>query len=429
MRSDREQYNCSVTADPAADELQRLTADASPHSPLKGKRVGVLLFSQYPYDSRPRRAAEAFAKEGMKVDVVCIRNDGAPRREVCNGVDVTRLPIRRIRNVKVAYLWQYSVFIAASALTLAARSLSHRYDLIHVHNMPDVLVFSAVVPKALGAKIILDMHDPMPELMQSIFKRDKASPVCRILQILERLSIGFADKVIAVNAACKQLFSSRSCRPEKVCVVMNSPEAEVFHFHAPEPRSLETTSCDQPFVIIYHGSLVERNGLNVAVSALQRVRQEIPRVELRIFGEPSSFLSSVMSSVRERGLADVVHFLGPRRFQDLPSEIAKCDVGIIPNQRNAFTDINTPTRIFEYLALGKPVIVPRTRGVRDYFDDDSLIFFEAGNADELARQIAYVASHPVETTRIVEQGQRVYRAHTWTAEKRNLLALAADMLA
>ena len=72
---------------------------------------------------------------------------------------------------------------------------------------------------------------------------------------------------------------------------------------------------------------------------------------------------------------------GRKYLEEIVKEIEKCDLGIIPNQRNAFTDINTPTRVFEYLAMGKPVIAPSTEGIRDYFDNDSLLFFEAGNSE------------------------------------------------
>ena len=134
---------------------------------------------------------------------------------------------------------------------------------------------------------------------------------------------------------------------------------------------------------MYHGSIVERNGLDLAVEALARVRAAIPDAELRIYGRKTAFLDQVMNEARA-GLAGLCALPGAGRLEDLVGEIEDCDVGIIPNQRNAFTDINTPTRIFEYLALGKPVIAPRTPGIQDYFGPDSLLFFESGNADELA---------------------------------------------
>jgi len=109
-------------------------------------------------------------------------------------------------------------------------------------------------------------------------------------------------------------------------------------------------------------------------------------------------------------------------------EIQACDVGVIPNQKNSFTAINTPTRIFEYLSLGKPVIAPRTLGIEDYFAKDSLLFFEAGNAQDLARSIQYAFAHPAEMREIAKRGQAVYQEHDWRRERQRLTGLVARLL-
>ena len=389
---------------------------------LRGKRAAVLLFSYYPADPRPRRAAEALVPEGVTIDLVCLqKNQDEPRREIINGVSVFRVPLRRQRGGKARYVGQYAVFILRSFFHLAVRSLTQRYDFIHVHNMPDVLVFSALVPKLLGAKIILDLHDPVPELMQTIFELPEDSFGVRLLKRLEKWSIGFADLVLTVNLACKKIYTSRSCPPEKITVVLNSPEDEIFRFEAPQPRSSNGENSAEPFVILYHGSLVPRNGFDLAVDALETARKSVPTATLMVCGERSAFFEGVMDSVRKRGLQENVEYLGVKNRRQIVEAINGCDLGIIPNHRNIFTEINTPTRIFEYLALGKPVIAPRTEGIRDYFGDGELIFFEVGDANDLARKIEFTFSNPSEVGQIVGRGQQVYLAHKWSRERANLL--------
>jgi glycosyltransferase involved in cell wall biosynthesis len=179
---------------------------------------------------------------------------------------------------------------------------------------------------------------------------------------------------------------------------------------------------------MYHGSLVERNGLDLAVDALVIVRRSVPSAELRVYGRSTPFLDQVLGKARSMGLESCVRYLGPKRLEELVCEIETCDVGVIPNQRNPFTDINTPTRIFEYLALGKPVIAPRTPGIQDYFDPDSLLFFEAGNPVELAEKIKYVYSNSRQAIETAERGQQIYLAHTWDKEKKTLVNLVSDLL-
>jgi len=310
----------------------------------------------------------------------------------------------------------------------ALRSLARRYDLVYVHNMPDILVASGLIPKLFGAKLILDLHDPMPELMTTIFHAAPQSKSVRLLKRLEKWSIGRADLAITVNIACKRIFCHRSCPPEKIAVVMNSPDERIFPFRAVRERNFADQPQCRPFIIMYHGSLVERNGLEVAIEALERVRKTVPTAVLYIFGERTDFLERMMKKVREKNLEGAVRYFGPKRLEDLIKEIENCDLGVIPNHRNAFTEINTPTRIFEYLALGKPVIAPSTSGVLDYFDKESLLFFEAGNADDLAKQIEYAFSYPDEVLSIARKGQRVYMEHTWERERETLLVRASEIL-
>ena len=415
--------------------MSALTSVAHPESPavapgrsLKGKRVGMLLYSSYPADPRPRRAAEAMLKEGMSVDLICLQDGDGPARETHGSLDIIRVPLTHRRGSKSSYIYKYSTFISLSAAILAWRAIRGRYDLIYVNNMPDILVASALVPKLLGAKVILDQHDPMPEVMKTIFGLDERSFGVRLLIRLEKWSIARADRVITVNAACKRIFGSRSCRPEKIAVVMNSPDEDIFPFRAVQPLTSANESLKRRFVMMYHGSLVERNGLDLAVQALAKIRATMPGAELRIYGRETPFLQGVMNQVQSQGLSDCVSYRGPRSLEALVGEIEGCDVGVIPNQRSAFADINTPTRIFEYLALGKPVIAPGTQGIEDYFGPDSLLYFACGNADDLARAMLSAACHYRDAIENARRGQQVYLAHTWTQERNTLVGTVADLL-
>jgi glycosyltransferase involved in cell wall biosynthesis len=415
----------ALTIDPASPAYPEVTGNTRRFA---GKRVAMVTFSPYPYDARPRRAVDALVGEGASVDLICLANEGAPKREVLNGVNVLRLPIKHERRGKFAYAYRYAAFILTSSMIFALRTLGRRYDLVYVHNMPDILVLSSVIPKALGAKVVLDLHDPMPELMMTIFHASQGSRSVQFLEHLEKWSIARADLVITVNVACKRIFSSRSCRPEKIAVVMNSPDGQIFPFRATRSEASKVKTGNKPFVIMYHGSLVERNGLDVAIDAFSRVREAIPSAELRIFGANTPFLERMMEAARDKNLHESVRYLGSRRLEDLVTEIENCDLGVIPNHRNAFTEINTPTRIFEYLALGKPVIAPSTPGIQDYFSKESLLFFEPGNAGDLAQQIEYAFSHPREVQETVRRAQQVFIEHTWERERETLLGRVSGIL-
>jgi glycosyltransferase involved in cell wall biosynthesis len=393
-----------------------------------GKRVVAAVYSNYPSDPRPRRAAEALVRHGASVEVICLKErDDEPQRETFNGVHITRLPLERRRAGKLSYIYQYGTFILLAGIILAYRTTKKRFDLVHIHNMPDVLVFSALIPKLFGAKVILDLHDPMPELMMAIFDLPETSLAVRLLKTFEKWSLSFAHAVVTANEAFSKIFAGRSCVPEKVTVIMNSPDEEIFSDReaSKTPRQEDNS---KRFVIMYHGSLVERHGLDLAIKALAMLRDVIPQAELRIFGKRTPYLDQVLAFGRSSGLSEVIQYLGPKNLEQIAIAIRDCDIGIIPNRKSRFTELNMPTRIFEFLSQGKPVIAPRTPGISDYFTPDELLLFELGNAEDLAKKIAYAFRNPEEMVGLIERGQEIYRRHKWSVERLRFVSLVENLL-
>lgn len=211
---------------------------------------------------------------------------------------------------------------------------------------------------------------------------------------------------------------------------MNSPDESIFQFRPcpiasdPPPRD-----ASKPFILMCHGSIVERHGHDLAVAAVEKVRTTIPLIQLRIYGRRTAFLDQVMASVREKQLDGAIRYCGACSQKAIVAAIGECDLGIIPNRRAIFTELNTPTRIFEYLACGVPVISPRAAGILDYFSESAMLYFELGDADDLARQIEFAYSHPREVQGFVHRGQEVYRSYQWREERARLIRMTSGLLA
>lgn len=393
---------------------------------LKGKRVAVFLFSYYPGDPRPRRAAEAMVMAGMEVDLFCLREtEDVPVEETINGVNVFRFPVKKKRESKLSYILQYSYFFLACAYHVTIRTLSKRYDVIHVHNMPDFLIFASFVPKLFGAKCILDLHDPMPELMRGIYDLDEASLFVRALKLVERMSIGFSKFSITPNIAFKKLFVSRSCRAEKMKIVMNTPEQSIFDPDKIQKRVVENRNV---FKIMHHGSIVYRHGLDILVEAVAKVKESIPEATLEIYGSRTPYLDVVFEQARQSGIENSVNYHGILSQSEIANEIRNCALGIVPNRRSSFTELNFPTRLFEYLCMNKPVIAPATVGIKDYFSDNQMLYFEPNSSSDLANKIIWAKNNPDAVERIVTEGKKVYRKHLWKEEREKFLNYVSDAL-
>jgi glycosyltransferase involved in cell wall biosynthesis len=402
----------------------RLKPRATFVAPTHPARIAMVVFSNYPSDIRVRREAEALVEAGAEVDVLCLAEPGEPNRETVRGVRVFRLPLVHRRTGAWRYFLEYAGFLLWASARLTALYAGRRHDVVHVHNMPDFLVFAALVPRLAGARVILDLHDPMPELFESNNPRFRHHPLQRALVRLERWSIRFAHQVITTNLSFRNVFVARGCPPEKIEIVMNSPQESVFF---PGRPAAGAAGPEPGFHLMYHGLIVERHGLDTAVRAVQSLRREMPDIRLHIYGA-GEFWPAVEARIDRERLHPWIRMHGKKSIEQIVEDIRSIDLGIVPNQKTPFTDLNFPTRIFEFLCLGKPVVAPRTQGILDYFDERSLYLFEPGNADDLARAVRDAWSDPAERRRKAEAGHAIYRSYRWELQKQTLLRITGALL-
>ena len=149
-------------------------------------RVCMVVYAFYESDTRVLQYANALAERGDVVDVFALRREGSPAREVLNGVNVYRIQTRRVNERgKFAYLRRILRFFFLSFFCLTRRHMAKSYDAVHVHSVPDFLVFAALIPKLSGSRIILDIHDILPEFYASKFGVKPSSLLFRSLLWVE----------------------------------------------------------------------------------------------------------------------------------------------------------------------------------------------------------------------------------------------------
>ncbi|MBN2037566.1 MAG: glycosyltransferase [Chitinispirillaceae bacterium] len=387
------------------------------------RTAAVVVFSHFPDDPRVCREAEAVEALGFEIDVFCIPKNGQSSRERRGSIAVYRFGPHRRRGARLRYLVEYVLFILGCTVRLSVAHLKRRYAFVHVHNMPDFLVFCAVVPKLLGARIILDLHDPTPEVYRTKYLKPDDSWMVALLRTIERVCIGFASVVFTPNLAFKRLFVARGCPEQKISIIMNSPLSRVFQ--SAQPAVIEGPS---RFRVMYHGTIVKRHGLDIALKAVQKLRTTMHDIEFIVFGGGDGFIDIFLRLVEQHRITDVVRYLGEQSIETIARYVKAVDVGIIPNRKTVFTEINFPTRIFEYLIAGKPVIVPRTQGILDYFDDNSLFFFEAGSAESLAGMVSLVRNDPMRTKAILERASERFRANRWELQQQRLQEIVGALV-
>lgn len=384
---------------------------ATPPRPAEPLHHCMVVHAYYPVgETRVQREAMALVERGFQVTVLCLRDAGEARREQVDGIDVRRLPVRRHRGSGLGVqLLEYLVFFTLVAVVLTGLHLRRRFATIQVHNLPDFLVFAALVPRLMGTPVILDLHDLMPEFFAARTEASLGAPLVRMVRLQEQLSCRFASHVITVTDGWRQTLIERGVPAGKVSVVMNVADAQVF-----DPAALSPPSGNADgFHVLYHGTFTHRYGVDLIVAAAGVLRDRIPDLHVSLLGDGDT-RAELVDMVDRLGLAGVVSLSdGMVGVDRLPSAIRDADVGVVPNRRNVFTDGILPTKLLEYVAMGVPVVVARTTTVESYFDDRQVEYFTAGDAEDLAEHIAALYADPERRRGLAEHAAEFNRTHPW----------------
>lgn len=374
-------------------------------------------------DIRVMRYSQTLTRCGHQAEIFCLARPQNRTHESSGEISVFRLQKRRVNEAsRLAYLLRILSFFGRCALFISLRSLIKRYELVHIHNVPDFMVFAAWFPKLMGAKIILDIHDILPELYASKFGCKKDSFVFKVLLWLEKVSCKFADHVIVSNELWKEKLISRSVRPERCTSIINYPDTTIFKSHPSEEKEK-----NGEFILLYPGTLNQHQGLDVAVEAMALIKDKIPEAQLHIYGEGPA-LPSLKDTVSRLNLGGKVIFKDPVPFQEIAKVIARADLGVIPKKADSFGDEAFSTKSMEFMACGVPVVMSRTRIDSKYFTDNEVWFFPPGDVKALAETICYIYDHPDEAKRKVAFALALVARENWEVRQSLYLDIVNSLL-
>ncbi len=402
--------------------LSSILSGPHPERPL---RVCMLAYAFYESDTRILQYATALAERGDIVDVIALRRgDEFPEFERLNGVNVYRIQERTVNEKGLfTYVKRIMRFAFRSAWFLRRKHREHPYDVVHVHNVPDFLVFSAVYPKLKKAPIVLDVHDLLPEFYASKFKISHKSFLFKLLVLSERCSAAFADHVIIANHLWRHRLVSRSSKPEKCSVVRNRPDLSIFTESAKEKRKE-----DGKFILTYPGSLNWHQGLDVAIRAFTSIADRIPEAEFHIYGEGPA-KPSLMALVKEFGMESRIFFHDFLPSREVAQVMAKTDLAIEPKRStSAFGNEALSTKILEFMSLGVPVIASKTTIHAYYYDETIIQYYDNDDESQLAAQILHLKNDSHLRRSLVENAKQYVEENTWDARKHEYLRLVDSLI-
>jgi len=378
----------------------------------------------FPEDVRVQREVDALLGAGHEVDVVCAMKEGARRHERQGPLRVYRLPLRHRRGSPAMYAVSYTAFLLLALVVVGVLHARRRFDLVQVNTVPDSLVFSALVPKLTGAKVLLDLHESMPEFYATKFGVGLDHPAVRALAALEQASIRFADASLTCTAQQREAFSARGADPLRMGIVLNASDESIFDTARYPRRDGE----DGLFRVICHGTIERHYGLDTLVRAAALVADDIPGLRVEIFGA-GTYRDELVELVRELELGDVVWVSdGLVPWDELVPALARADVGVVAMKRDAFRDITHCNKMFDFVVMGVPAVVSRTRSVEAYFGEESFRLFPSDDERELAEALLELHREPALRRRLAAHAADVGEPYRWPRQREHYLRIVDHVL-
>ncbi len=284
----------------------------------------------------------------------------------------------------LSYLFFSAVFLITSFFVSVKLGINEKVGFVHIHNMPDFLVFSALFFKIKRIPVILDIHDLTPELFKEKWSEKKYRLFKFVLEFVEQLSCRFADHILTVTPECVNLLVSRGTAVKKITLIMNSADEKEFIYN--EERFSRNGS--DKFKFIYHGTIAKRFGLHYFINALPGIINDFENVEFHLVGSlKNEYSTELLNLVDKLGLKDKVQFLNPVPYSELNGMLKKYEMGVVTYEPTEYMNLAMPTKAAEYALTGLPFIITNLVSVKSIFRNESVCYVDPENSMNIAQSV------------------------------------------
>lgn len=388
------------------------------------KNILMIVYTIYPYDARVRREAETLAREErMNITVLTPKINNFPETYEMDGVYIRELNHGKYFGESgFKYLVSYFKFLWLSFLACNREFCLNKIDVVHVHNMPNFLIFSAILPRLFGKKVILDIHDTVPETYLSKFQGNSKA-LFKTFCFEEKISCSIANKIVCVNQVQKDALVKRGVPSHKIVISMNVPDHN--KFNSVKVESLESKKTNG-FRIVYHGTVAKRLGIDLTIKAVSLLKNKIPDLKYHIWGE-GEFMNYCKELSKNLQVSNNVFFNAPVASDAVPKILKGMEVGIISNRMDVATDLMLPVKLLEYIALGIPVVAPKLKTIQYYFNDDMVTYFEPENVDSLADAILRLYLDEPKRKQQAQSARKFLEQYGWEKHQMDLINMYREL--
>ena len=394
-------------------------------------RIGMVLDAAFPPDPRVENEAVSLVKSGHQVYLFCLEYGDEKVSEIINGIQV-----KRYKSSKLEYKLSALVYTIPFYTFLMQKKIDQfitetKIEALHIH---DIRIAQAVfnANKKFNLPVVLDLHDNMPEVMK-LYPHLQKFPGKYIIspkkwKQKEEEFIKKATKVISVSPEFIETLQMRlPSEKEKFILVPNTIRASFFEEYTVNASIIEKYK--NKFVILYLGDTHVRRGLQTAISSVEKLKDKIPNIKLVIVGKNTTDVV-LKQQVEDLKLYDFVDFEGWQNVALFQSYILSSAVCISPLHRNLQHDVAYANKIFQYMSLGKSLLVSDAIAQKRLIErTNSGLVHQEKDVKDFSDKILKLFSDEKLRTQLGENGKNFVRNEfSWEQTSKKLLHLYENLL-
>jgi glycosyltransferase involved in cell wall biosynthesis len=374
-----------------------------PRQPREGAGHVLMVVENLPMgiDHRIRKQVNDLLASGYRVSVVTMSDPANRRYRDLPGMAVLEYPAPREPRGKIGYVGEYGAsFCWAAALSLAVR-LRDRVDVVQFCQPPDIYFPLAWVLRGLGAKVVVEQRDLMPELFAARY--DHASPVLMsVLRWLERRTQRAVHHSLCTSETARRRMIGAGAAPGRVTIVGNGPILS----------QVQATGADHAlrgqhkFLCCWVGVMARQDRVDLLLRAIAWIVHDLGRTDcgFAIVGYGECLEEARAQSVR-LGLQSWVEFPGRLPEAQVFTYLATADVGLDASLQG---DIS-PVKLLEYMAFGLPFVAFDVGETR-LMGEGASVLVPPGDVESYARQVVALLDDAARRFDLGETGRERVRS-------------------
>ena len=338
-------------------------------------------------------------------------------------------PLKNVSRLDKNKMKKYLFFHPLNIYKVIHEAIKFKPDLIITHNSIAGLA-GLMAKKVTHGLAVVDMTDLIFEYLSYYDEHTWTSQIQRIGKKMENYVIQKSDKIITISKAMKKILIQKGAEPTKVNVIYDGVQTDIF-----EPRRKEAAMLRQKYadgvenVVMHHGVIDPQDQPEIIVDAAADVIKEHPNTMFWLIGDGAA-IPSIKEKTRRKGLEKHFFISGWVPFEEVPTFISACDVGLVTLPDISSARIRVTLKAFEYWACEKPVVVSELPALKEIVTPGRTgLLYRPEDPEDLAKKICILLEDKHTSKNMGRVGREIVKnKYSWNKLATEFVTICESMI-